>query len=99
MSRKIIFIIIGALLFLALLALLWFWLLQRSPAADTGNPSGFATSSDRGNTAGAPARGGNTPGNTTATQGGNYVVTLGSDGYILNSATGNNALPPGTYRV
>ncbi len=99
MSRKIIFIIIGALLFLALLALLWFWLLHRSPAADTGSPSGFATSSDRGAATGAPAGGGNTPGNTTATQGGNYVVTLGSDGYILTSATGNNALPSGTYRV
>jgi len=99
MSRKIIFIIIGALLFLALLALLWFWLLQRSPAADTGNPSGFATSSDRGNTTGTAGRGGNTPGNTTGTQGGEYTVTLSADGYILVSAVGNDTLPSGTYRI
>jgi len=31
MTRKIIFIIIGALLFLALLGVLWFWLLHRAP--------------------------------------------------------------------
>jgi len=99
MSRKIIFIIIGALLFLALLALLWFWLLQRSPAADTGNQSGFGTSTDRGGTSGSAGRGGNTPGNTNATQGGDYTVTLSADGYILTSATGNNALPPGAYRI
>lgn len=61
MSRKILFIILGALLFLALLALLWFWFLHRSPAAPS-NTSGFATSSDRGTAAGAPAGGANTPG-------------------------------------
>src|SRR3989338_10601832 len=47
MTRKIIFIIIGALLFLALLWILWFWLLHRAPVADNGTPGGFATSSDR----------------------------------------------------
>ncbi|MDB5225655.1 MAG: hypothetical protein JWL87_607 [Candidatus Adlerbacteria bacterium] len=48
MTRKIIFIIGGALLFLALLGILWFWLLNREPAVTTQNPSGFGTSSDRG---------------------------------------------------
>jgi len=46
MTRKIIFIIIGALLFLALLWILWFWLLHRAPPADN-TTGGFATSSDR----------------------------------------------------
>jgi hypothetical protein len=70
MPRKILFIIIGALLFLALLALLWFWFLHRSPAADTGAQGGFATSSDRGGTTGTAGNGGNTPG-TVNGQGGN----------------------------
>lgn len=85
MNRKILFIILGALLFLALLALLWFWFLQRSPAADTGTPSGFATSTDR--TASTTGMGGtsNTAGSipgqgTTAGQG--DQGGLGGTGFI-----------------
>ena len=47
MTRKIIFIIIGALLFLALLWILWFWLLHRSSTTGTESPGSFATSTDR----------------------------------------------------
>ena len=61
MPRKIILIIVGALLFLALLALLWFWFLHRSPAADTATPGGFATSSDRTQGRGTGQAQGNTP--------------------------------------
>ncbi len=98
MPRKIIFIIIGALLFLALLALLWFWLLHRSPAADTGSPSGFATSSDRGGSGSTSGVGGNSA-NNVAGQSGDYMVTLGADGYLLSSATGEQGLPAGNYRI
>lgn len=94
MSRKILFIIIGALLFLALLALLWFWLLHRSPAANTGTPSSFGTSTDRGTTGTTAGSGGNTP-----NQSADYTVTLGADGYILTSASGLDTLPPGRYRI
>jgi hypothetical protein len=63
MSRKIILIIIGALLFLALLALLWFWFLHRSPATDSGAHGGFATSSNRSQGGTASQGQGNTPAN------------------------------------
>lgn len=46
MSRKIIFIIAGALLFLLLFGLLWFWLLNR-PEAEPGAAGSFGTSTDR----------------------------------------------------
>lgn len=68
MNRKVLFIILGALLFLVILALLWFWLLHRSPAA-TNQPSGFATSTDRGATTTASGTG-NIPGATAGQQGG-----------------------------
>ncbi len=87
MPRKIIFIIIGALLFLALLALLWFWFLHRSPAADTGKPSGFATSTDR--SAGGTGK--------VASQDG-YEVTLDADGYLI-SANGEDGISDGLYRI
>ncbi len=70
MSRKILFIIIGALLFLALLALLWFWFLQRSPAADTDTPGSFATSSNRGPASSPTGSGGNIPGTVNNQEGG-----------------------------
>ncbi len=63
MTRKILFIIIGALLFLALLALLWFWFLHRSPAAEPSATGGFATSTDRGGANTAAGGTSNTPGN------------------------------------
>jgi hypothetical protein len=103
MTRKILFIIIGALLFLALLALLWFWFLHRSPAADTGSQASFATSTDRDNSAGtAGTAGGGSGGNDTnasGTAGDGYTVTLGSDGYLITSATGQGLPAPGTYRI
>lgn len=70
MTRKIIFIIIGALLFLALLWILWFWLLHRAPVADNGTPGGFATSSDRGGTGGLSAGQGSNIPNNVNNQGG-----------------------------
>lgn len=78
MPRKIILIIIGALLFLALLALLWFWFLHRSPATDSGAPGGFATSSNRsqGGTAGQGQS--NTPSNIPP--GGTAGQAGGADG-------------------
>jgi len=75
MTRKIIFIIIGALLFLALLGLLWFWLLHRSPAADTATPGGFGTSTDR---MGADGSGTGTGGNDgSSVAGGGQGQTTG----------------------
>jgi hypothetical protein len=99
MSRKIIFIIVGALLFLALLALLWFWFLHRSPAADTGSQGSFATTTDRTGGSSAAQGGGNTPGSTTGQgQGSDYAVTQAPDGYLITSDI-QGALPPGTYQI
>ena len=75
MTRKIIFIIIGALLFLALLWILWFWLLHRSSTTGTESPSSFATSTDR-ITGGISAGNDNNIPGTVGNQGG----TLGIDG-------------------
>lgn len=98
MSRKIIFIITGAILFLILLALLWLWLLNRAPAADPGSPSGFGTSTDR--TVGG--QGGRSGANIPGSVGGqtqNYTVAEIAGGYLI-SAGGNAAtLPPGNYRI
>lgn len=103
MTRKIIFIIIGALLFLALLALLWFWFLHRSPAADTGTNAGFGTSTDRGGSSNASGDNSNIPGNTNAgnTNGiqDDYEVTSDAGGYIVSSAGRLDSLAPGAYRI
>lgn len=91
MPRKILLIIIGALLFLALLALLWFWFLHRAPATDTGSRGGFATSSNR--TQGGTADRGqsnipsNVPGGSTAGQGGADGIDI-TGGGINTSGSG-----------
>ena len=104
MPRKILFIIIGALLFLALLALLWFWFIHRSPAADPDNQSGFGTSTDRGNTGTNTTGGGNTPGNvdgggTASGPSVDYNVTQTPDGYLISTAGGLDSIAPGTYQI
>lgn len=83
MSRKILFIIAGALLFLLLLGLLWFWLLQR-PAAEPSATGGFGTSTDR--AAGGAGAGGPAGNAGRATQGGagnaaqdDLVITAGGN--------------------
>lgn len=87
MTRKIIFIIIGALLFLALLAVLWFWFLRDSPAADPGDQGGFGTSTDRTST---------TELEPTDTQGDAYAVIEEGGQYDI---TGGQVLPFGNYRI
>lgn len=98
MSRKILFIIIGALLFLALLALLWFWFIHRSPVADEGNPGGFGTSTDRGGSGATGGTNSNTPGNVSG-PGVDYNVTQTPDGYLISTAGGLDSIAPGTYQV
>jgi hypothetical protein len=91
MTRKIIFIIIGALLFLALLFILWFWLLHRAPSADnTQAKSGFGTSTDK--TAAAT--------DNTQSEAGSYQVTQDSTGVYAIDPTGTfGTLASGDYIV
>ena len=98
MNRKILFILLGALLFLALLALLWFWLLHRSPAANTNAPSGFATSSDRGAASTTAAGATNTLG-ATNTQGGTGGISTAGSGIDMTGSgiyTGGSAVYTGS---
>lgn len=97
MNRKILFILLGALLFLALLALLWFWLLHRTPAT-TDAPSGFATSSDRGAASTTQGGGANTPGATNAQGGTSGINTAGSGIDMTGSGiyTGGSAIYTGS---
>lgn len=94
MSRKILFIIAGAILFLVLLILLWLWFLNR-PTAEPSNPSGFATSTDRNFGTGNDNQGGN-QGNVVGQS--DYTITQTPQGYLVQGA-GNAPLSAGTYRV
>ncbi len=80
MNRRIIFIILGALLLLALIALLWFWLLGREP--QTPDSGGFGTGDNRSIT-------GNGDGQT-----GNGQVGIGSNTSTDNTSTGINTITP-----
>ncbi len=99
MPRKILFIIIGALLFLALLALLWLWFINRTPDTEPGSPSGFGTSSDRGTGTNTAGTGGNTEGSLNQEAAADYNVTQTPDGYLISTAGGLGAIAPGTYQV
>jgi hypothetical protein len=93
MTRKIIFIIVGALLILVLFLLLWFWFLHRAPDSATSQTNGtFATSSDR--TAGTQGQQGQDQNQASA-----YSVEAGQDGYALTSTSGLGALAGGTYAI
>jgi hypothetical protein len=108
MTRKILFIIIGAVLFLVLLGGLWLWLIHRSaPGVTTAPQSGFGTSTDK---AASTGQGGGqtssqvlTVGSSTqptSARGGAFALSKGvKDGtYGLTQSNTTNPLPLGGGR-
>lgn len=95
MNRRILYIIFGAIAFIALVILLWVWLLGRG--TPTPNTTGtFGTASSTQTTGGTGGTGGNISGNiakdqTSGTSGGNL-----QPGSISGATTPGSGTSPGT---
>ena len=76
MAKKIVYIVLGALLIFGLLFLLWSWLFSGGTSGST-NTGLFGTASDTSQTSG------------TTVPGGNYTTTLGQGGSGQNAANGS----------
>lgn len=103
MNRKIFFIIIGALLLLALMFGLWFWLFGRHNTAanpDTGSFGSASNTTGNGNGSGANGNG-QTPIGTNAGTGANSGGTNGTtyipnnSGTVYTATTSNLSVPFG----
>lgn len=88
MNRRIIFIILGALLVLALVALLWWWFLGREPLQDGGD---FGTGTERPFDDGANRVGGN-----NQTPIGSNIIDIDGDANVneVTPLPGLDDLPP-----
>jgi len=91
MKRKIFFIILGALLILALIFLLWFWFFGRDNSDILPNNGGFGTSTNAGGGGSGEGRGGN----GTAPIGSNTGSGAGTGG---TGSNGQTTIPNNSYQ-
>lgn len=91
MNRRILYIILGLILLLALILGLWFWFFSRGPGTAQQPSNLFGTGSDRGGTSGSGTNGGNTqaPIGSNAGTGVTSGTNTGSGGSpAVNTGTG-----------